>query len=74
VRTALVTALATVATLLGPPPAAASDEQQPEGDVRRAAFVGNNWDGTATVLAPGSFRQLGRINSIPTASGGCARS
>ena len=63
-RFALVTALATVVTLLGPA-AGASDEQQPEGDVRRAVFVGNNWDGTATVLAPGSFRQLGRINIIP---------
>ena len=28
-------------------------------------FVGNNWDGTATVLAPGSFETLGRLNIIP---------
>ncbi|WP_435747629.1 YncE family protein [Nocardioides sp. SYSU DS0663] len=33
--------------------------------VRRAVFVGNNWDGTASILAPGSFKQLGRINIIP---------
>lgn len=34
-------------------------------DVRRAVFVGNNWDGTADILAPGSFARLGRINVIP---------
>ncbi len=47
------------------PPATAGDGQQPTGDVRRAVFVGNNWDGTATVLAPGSFEQLGRIDIVP---------
>jgi len=59
VVTAAVTALAGFA------PAGATEQQQPVGDVRRAVFVGNNWDGTATVLAPGTFRQLGRINIIP---------
>jgi len=43
----------------------APDRQQPGGDVRQTVFVGNNWDGTATVLAPGSFQQLGRLNIIP---------
>ncbi len=56
---------ATVLAMLGGAPAAATGEQQLDGDVRRTVFVGNNWDGTATVLAPGSFRQLGRINIIP---------
>ena len=46
-------------------PAAAVGGQTPVGDVRRAVFVGNNWDGTADILAPGSFRQLGEINVIP---------
>jgi hypothetical protein len=46
-------------------PSSATGQQQPEGDVRRAVFVGNNWDGTATVLAPDSFGQLGRIDVIP---------
>ena len=58
-------AVATALTGAWSAPAAATDQQQPEGDVRRAVFVGNNWDGTATVLAPGSFRQLGRIDIIP---------
>lgn len=34
-------------------------------DVRRAVFVGNNWDGTADVLAPGTFERLGRIDVAP---------
>jgi DNA-binding beta-propeller fold protein YncE len=34
--------------------------------VRRALFVGNNWDGTATVVTPNPpLRRLGRINVIP---------
>ncbi|GGO73023.1 YncE family protein [Nocardioides deserti] len=33
--------------------------------VRRAVFVGNNWDGTASIVTPGSFKRLGRINIIP---------
>ena len=61
-QTAVLTLLA---TLLGVAPAGATVQPQPVDGVRRAVFVGNNWDGTATVLAPGSFRQLGRINNIP---------
>ena len=61
--TGLVTGLATL--LVGASPAAAADEQTPVGDVRRAVFVGNNWDGTAHVLAPGTLARLGRINVIP---------
>ena len=34
-------------------------------DVRRAVFVGNNWDGTADILDPGTFERLGRINVVP---------
>jgi DNA-binding beta-propeller fold protein YncE len=45
--------------------AVAADEQTPVGDVRHAVFVGNNWEGTVDVLAPGSFARLGRINMIP---------
>ena len=33
--------------------------------MRRVVFVGNNWDGTVDLLAPGTFRRLGRINIIP---------
>ena len=62
----LAVTMAVTAALTGAGSAtAATDQQQPVGDVRRAVFVGNNWDGTATVLAPGSFRQLGRIDIIP---------
>ena len=61
---ALALAVSLLACLLGMP-AHAADGQQPVGDVRRAVFVGNNWDGTATVLDPGSFEQLGRLDVIP---------
>jgi len=60
-----VVLVAVVLALVGALPANATGQQQPEGDVREAVFVGNNWDGTATVLAPGSFEQLGRIDIIP---------
>ncbi|MCW2795374.1 serine/threonine protein kinase [Nocardioides sp.] len=41
-------------------------EQRRHGTgVRRVVFVGNNWAGTADLLAPGSFRRLGRIDVIP---------
>src|SRR5687768_11302680 len=58
-------AVLTAVTGAGLAPAGASEGRQPVGDVRHAVFVGNNWDGTATVLAPGSFRELGRIDIIP---------
>ena len=61
----LLAVLLAAVALLAATPAVASDGQQPVGDVRRAVFVGNNWDGTATVLAPGSFEQLGRLDIIP---------
>ena len=64
-RTGLVAVMVAAVALLGAGQATATGQQQPEGDVQRTVFVGNNWDGTATVLAPGSFRQLGRINIIP---------
>ncbi|MGH3347303.1 MAG: YncE family protein [Nocardioides sp.] len=56
---ALTLALGTVS------PAAATEQRQSEGEVRNVVLVGNNWDGTATVLAPGTFRRLGRIDVIP---------
>lgn len=62
--TALVGLLAALLVGAGSP-AAAADGQTPVGDVRRAVFVGNNWDGTAHVLAPGTLARLGRIDVIP---------
>jgi hypothetical protein len=61
---------AALAGLVLPPvlaaaPALATHAPEPLGDVRRAVFVGNNWEGTADVLAPGSFEKLGQINVIP---------
>jgi DNA-binding beta-propeller fold protein YncE len=45
--------------------AAADESGTPPEGARRVVFVGNNWDGTADVLAPGSFKRLARINVIP---------
>lgn len=58
--------LASVLTLTGWAPAIASgDLQTPVGDVRKVVLVGNNWDGTADILKPGSLERIGRINVIP---------
>jgi hypothetical protein len=54
-----------VGTVVGVDPAGATGQQRPDGDVRRVVLVGNNWDGTADLLAPGTLRRLGRINMIP---------
>ena len=64
-RAATLGALGALVALSGLAPAAATEGQTPVGDVRRVVFVGNNWDGTATVLDPDTFEQLGRINIIP---------
>lgn len=34
-------------------------------DLRRVVFVGNNWDGTADILLPGSFKRIGRLDIVP---------
>ncbi len=61
---ALVTA-ALVGGSLAPASASGGGGGPKAADVRRAVFVGNNWDGTADILAPGTFKRLGRINVIP---------
>jgi hypothetical protein len=58
-------ALAVSVTALPAGAAGATEGQTPVGDVRNAVFVGNNWEGTVDVLAPGSLKRLGRINMIP---------
>jgi YVTN family beta-propeller protein len=65
-RTAALAALAALAAVaIAASPAAAGNGAK-RGKLRPAVFVGNNWDGTADVLAPRSkFRRLARINIIP---------
>ncbi|WP_406431611.1 YncE family protein [Streptomyces sp. NBC_00631] len=46
-------------------PAAAADAAA-DASLREVLFVGNNWDGTATVLnSSGDFAKVGQINVIP---------
>ncbi|MET7754411.1 YncE family protein [Streptomyces sp. NPDC005389] len=65
---ALAAAVALVATAGGtgaavPGPAATG---APAAALREAMFVGNNWDGTADVIAArGDFHRIGRVNVIP---------
>jgi len=54
-----------LAVLLAGPARATGDRQQPQGRVEQVVFVGNNWDGSATVLEPRRLRELGRIDVIP---------
>jgi DNA-binding beta-propeller fold protein YncE len=68
-RTA-VAAFVAVATsaLVAAPVSAEEASGSPErrgDDVRRAVFVGNNWDGTADILDPATFERLGRIDVVP---------
>src|SRR5688500_2638198 len=65
-RSIAIGVIAGAVSALGPGgQAAAAEGQTPVGDVRRVVFVGNNWAGTADVLAPGTFDKLGTINIIP---------
>ena len=50
---------------LGSPATAAGEPGDPPDGVRRVVFVGNNWDGTADLLAPRTLRRLARVNVIP---------
>ena len=47
------------------PPVSAGDGQTPSGDVRRMVYVGNNWAGTADLLAPGRLRAQGAARHRP---------
>ncbi|MFH8712188.1 YncE family protein [Streptomyces zaomyceticus] len=70
---ALAVALALVATAGGTgsaAPEAPAADSAPGGSVpaglRETMFVGNNWDGTADVIAArGDYRRIGRVNVIP---------
>lgn len=49
--------------VLAPNPMAAA---QATGDTELVMFVGNNWDGTVTVIEPsGAYAQIGRLDAIP---------
>ncbi|KQX49891.1 MULTISPECIES: YncE family protein [unclassified Streptomyces] len=62
---ALAAAVALVATAGGTGSAAAPEDPQPAA-LREVMFVGNNWDGTADVIASrGDFHRIGRLNVVP---------
>jgi hypothetical protein len=69
VRRALVAVIGATLCLTGVgalgSPAGADQQPGPPDGVRRVVFVGNNWDGTADLLAPRTFRRLARVNVIP---------
>lgn len=44
---------------------ATREPAQRSESVRRVVFVGNNWEGTADVLAPRTLRRLGTIDVVP---------
>ncbi|MFC9812595.1 YncE family protein [Streptomyces virginiae] len=72
VRTLGVLAAATLLTAFTPAPATSSTPPAPPaaaGGLREVLFVGNNWEGTADVLAStGTLTKVGRINVIPDKS------
>src|SRR6185295_16766749 len=61
---ALIVAIAAIAMMMQPAGADALGSTNPRLD--HVLFVGNNWDGTADVIAPDrGFVRIGRINIIP---------
>jgi DNA-binding beta-propeller fold protein YncE len=50
---------------VGPVSAATADETRAPDGTRRVVFVGNNWAGTADVLAPDTLRRIGTIDVVP---------
>ncbi|MEV7429732.1 serine/threonine protein kinase [Nocardioides sp. NPDC092400] len=76
-RSAVLAALGLVLAMSGSPsgplapaaaeevPTSAQQTARKADGVRRAVFVGNNWDGTASIVTPGNLRRLGRIDIIP---------
>ncbi|GHJ94077.1 serine/threonine protein kinase [Streptomyces sp. NE5-10] len=65
---ALAASLTASLTLLAPavaaPPAAPAPTA--DGPLQEVMFVGNNWDGTADVIASrGDFHRIGRVNVVP---------
>jgi DNA-binding beta-propeller fold protein YncE len=74
VAPAVVAATIAALTVTGPsvvdpsssaPPAVAAERSAPAADVRPVVYVGNNWAGTADLVAPGSFERLARIDVVP---------
>ena len=47
------------------PGTAGAEQRRANNGVRRVVLVGNNWGGTADILAPRTFRRLGRVNMVP---------
>ena len=69
-RTGLVAAVAVAAALTAiflpaGPAETAENVQQAQPGTRSVLFVANNWDGTADIVDPETFRNLGRFNVIP---------
>ncbi|MER5738544.1 YncE family protein [Streptomyces sp. NPDC002262] len=65
---ALAASLTASLTLLAPAVAAPRDAPSRVADapLREVMFVGNNWDGTADVIASrGDFHRIGRVNVVP---------
>jgi hypothetical protein len=55
-----------VAAIAAAPAQAATKKRKAKAPATRTVlFVGNNWDGTADVIAPRKFKRLARINIIP---------
>jgi YVTN family beta-propeller protein len=61
----LAVALALGAAVVGGSTADAAKSPAAAATVRSVLFVGNNWDGTADIIDPHSFKRLAHINVIP---------
>jgi DNA-binding beta-propeller fold protein YncE len=60
-----MSALLAAALAVSPAAASGAAEKRKPPKTRDVLYVGNNWDGTAHVVAPRTFRRLARINIVP---------
>jgi hypothetical protein len=64
-RGTVIALCALMAAAVAATPAEAAAKKRKPPKTRTVLFVGNNWDGTADVIAPRKFKRLARINIIP---------
>jgi YVTN family beta-propeller protein len=62
---ALATALAATAVTVGASSAQGGVPRSPAGQLREVMFVGNNWDGTATIVDARTYETIRTISTIP---------
>jgi DNA-binding beta-propeller fold protein YncE len=64
-RTRIIAVVALVAALVAAPAADAAKKQRKPAKTQDVLVVSNNWDGTADVVNPRTFKRIARLNIVP---------